>query len=48
MGAGLVCICIHIYGNDGEFFILFLFFEINFNWRLIALQYCGGFCHTLT
>ena len=23
---------------------LFLFF----NWRLITLQYCGGFCHTLT
>ena len=21
---------------------------INFNWRLITLQYCGGFCHTLT
>ena len=25
-------------------FILFYFF----NWRLITLQYCGGFCHTLT
>ena len=21
---------------------------IYFNWRLISLQYCGGFCHTLT
>ena len=21
--------------------------SINFNWRLITLQYCGGFCHTL-
>ena len=21
---------------------------IYFNWRLITLQYCGGFCHTLT
>ena len=21
---------------------------INFNWRLITLQYCGGFCHTST
>ena len=20
----------------------------SFNWRLITLQYCGGFCHTLT
>ena len=21
---------------------------IYFDWRLITLQYCGGFCHTLT
>ena len=27
-------------------FYLFLF--IYFNWRLITLQYSGGFCHTLT
>ena len=29
---------------------VFLFFKwfIYFNWRLITLQYCGGFCHTLT
>ena len=27
---------------------LTLFFLIYFNWRLITLQYCGGFCHTLT
>ena len=26
---------------------LFLFF-FYFNWRLITLQYCGGFCHTFT
>ena len=25
-----------------------LFFFFNFNWRLITLQYCGGFCYTLT
>ena len=25
-----------------------LFFLIYFNWRLITLQYCSGFCHTLT
>ena len=26
-----------------------LSFKINyFNWRLITLQYCGGFCHPLT
>ena len=25
------------------------FFLVNyFNWRLVTLQYCGGFCHTLT
>ena len=24
------------------------FFKIYFNWRLIILQYCGGFCYTLT
>ena len=28
---------------------IYLFFLINyFSWRLITLQYCGGFCHTLT
>ena len=29
---------------------IFLFFNlfIDFNWRLIILQYCSGFCHTLT
>jgi len=27
---------------------LFLNWFIYFNWRLITLQYCGGFCHTLT
>ena len=25
-----------------------LFFTFYFNWRLITLQYCGVFCHTLT
>ena len=31
------------------FFFLFFFFKfIYFNWRLITLQYCSGFCHTLT
>ena len=24
------------------------FFFFFFNWRLITLQYCSGFCHTLT
>ena len=31
------------------YFIFFFFFFkfIYFSWRLITLQYCGGFCHTL-
>ena len=31
-------------------FPIYLFFNyfIYFNWRLITLQYCSGFCHTLT
>ena len=32
-------------------FILFLFFFFSFifiSWTLITLQYCSGFCHTLT
>ena len=28
--------------------MLLYFFKIYFNWRLITLQYCGGFCHPLT
>ena len=28
----------------GYFFFSFIFIS----WRLIALQYCSGFCHTLT
>ena len=28
--------------------IFTLFFKIYFNWRLSTLQYCSGFCHTLT
>ena len=27
---------------------MFLFFVNYFNWRLSTLQYCSGFCHTLT
>ena len=31
------------------FFFLFFFFSFIFiSWRLITLQYCSGFCHTLT
>ena len=32
-----------------KWYLIVVFFLINyFNWRLITLQYCGGFCHTLT
>ena len=30
------------------FFSFFLFFIFIFSWKLITLQYCSGFCHTLT
>ena len=29
-------------------YFFFKFKCIYFNWRLITLQYCGGFCHTFT
>ena len=29
-------------------YLFLILFFLNFNWRLITLQYCGGFCHTLT
>ena len=28
--------------------LFFLFVCFCFNWSLITLQYCGGFCHTFT
>ena len=32
-----------------ESYVLHIFFKfIYFNWRLVTLQYCSGFCHTLT
>ena len=30
------------------FLTIFKNYFIYFNWRLITLQYCSGFCHTLT
>ena len=30
------------------FFFLFVCLFLIFNWRLISLQYCGGFCHPFT
>ena len=47
-------------GKDNEIWVQFFFFEGNshchlfffsfilISWRLITLQYCSGFCHTLT
>jgi len=32
--------------HEGKTFLFLKF--IYFNWRLITLQYCGGFCHTFT
>ena len=36
--------------RDISFFYFFnlFFLKIYFCWRLITLQYCGGFCHTFT
>ena len=36
--------------NSLQFFFFFQFFSpiIFISWRLITLQYCSGFCHTLT
>ena len=31
-----------------HFFLSFFFSFIFISWRLITLQYCSGFCHTLT
>ena len=36
-------------GSHPCFSVLFFFFPFIFiSWRLITLQYCSGFCHTLT
>ena len=31
-----------------EAYFLFIFYFFFISWRLITLQYCSGFCHTLT
>ena len=36
------------FGNKSLFVSVFFSFLIYFNWRLITLQHCGGFCHTFT
>ena len=40
-------LCIFQYLPKVKLFFFFCKF-IYFNWRLITLWYCGGFCHTLT
>ena len=40
-----------LYFKNGSFHltnISFFFSFIFISWRLITLQYCSGFCHTLT
>ena len=44
---GLRCGFFSFYYTQYISFLLF-FKLIYFNWRLITLQYCGGFCHILT
>ena len=45
----LCCLSLYIYSLILlSFFSVFIYKFIYFNWRLITLQYCGGFCHTLT
>ena len=37
-------------GTQDDSYIIY-FFKVNlfiFNWRVVALQYCVGFCHTAT
>ena len=36
-----------VYRNANDFCVFFFPF-IFISWRLITLQYCSGFCHTLT
>ena len=37
-----------IYSHDKQALHIFFFPFIFISWRLITLQYCSGFCHTLT
>ena len=34
--------------RGGKLLLLFFFLFIFISWRLITVQYCSGFCHTLT
>ena len=37
-----------LWGSHQLYLFIYLFPFIFISWRLITLQYCGGFCHTLT
>ena len=41
-------ICHEVMGLDAMILVFFFFPFIFISWRLITLQYCSGFCHTLT
>ena len=46
----IIKMCQYFYLGFYHSFIFFSFFKKNFiyfSWRLITLQYCSGFCHTL-
>ena len=42
-----LCLLNHMVWTFYFIFFFFFFKFIYFSWRLITLQYCGGFCHTL-
>jgi len=43
------CIFQHVWNKATPIvYKLWMLFFFNFNWRLITLQYCDGFCHTFT
>ena len=43
-GAQECSVCVFVGAFKSFFFLNLLFF---ISWRLITLQYCSGFCHTL-
>ena len=44
-----VVLILRVPKNHLQGFYLFTYFSFIFiSWRLITLQYCSGFCHTLT
>ena len=47
-GGGFFTSSVAFFFSNGELYPRFFFLLIYFNWRLITLQHCGGFCHTST